>query len=145
MKSSLQYLLPARSTTRAPLPPPRTRCRVEDSGAPSSLDREREREREPSAAERGREQPKRWRPCGDSTMIEALSVSLRLSTDVVARENFTSRSPLDSFRVPLFLLSSSSSLLLSSLSLSRLVLGDGLSNSPQGRQRWRRFLARAHA
>lgn len=91
-------------------------------------------------AERGRERPKRAaaraRPCGDGTMTEALSVSLRLSSGVVAQRS--SRA----FAIGILDLSF---FFLLFLPLFISPHSGGLSNSPQGRRRWRRFLAHAPA
>lgn len=96
-------------------------------------------EKEPSAAENDRSgAAARTRPCGDGAMTEALSVSLRLSSDAVVRQD----SPRSRLGLSIFL--SFFPPISPSLYLASLCRG-GLSNSPQGRRRWRRFLAHARA
>lgn len=99
-----------------------------------SLDSEKEIEIE--RAERGREQPKRC----DHVAIARWQKHCQCHCDcrpTWSRGNFYVAffATLDSFCLPLFFLVPSR--FSPSISLS------GLSNSPQGRQRWRRFLARA--
>lgn len=102
----------------------------------AKFSRQTERESERARAEHGREQPKRC----DHVAIARWQKHCQCHCDcrpTWSRGNFTSRSSLDSFRLSFSFFSSLPffSLYLASLS--------GLSNSPQGRQRWRRFLARA--